>query len=108
MRGGESTTDLHERARGKDGERSKQFGNERTKVFDAIALCHHDDDGDRQRAQILLISEVLIRVYEHVKPRRATCEEIAVLQARPALLADGANLVPRNLQGKLRRQGLVK
>ena len=76
---------------GKDAHR---FGHQRSQVVRSVACRQHDDDGNRQVVQILLMRESAVYGEERIEPAvRSEAEQGSVSGACPSHLGDGSNPV---------------
>ena len=71
----------------------KNLGNERLKRFQTVAVGHENNNGHRQRLQVLLEFDVLIGSQQRVERRRRLAKQRTVAQTGPAHLRDGASVV---------------
>src|SRR5438309_399784 len=68
-------------------------GKERLKRLETVAVGHKDDDGHRQRLQVLLEFDVLVGCEQRVEFNGGLTKKRAIAKAGPPHLSYGANLV---------------
>ena len=63
-------------------------------MLHAVTLRFNDQNGNRQRREILLKLDVLIHCQEDIKPRSRKRKELAILDAGPSTSWNSFRLVP--------------
>ncbi len=68
--------------------------NQGAQIINPIRPSRHDDDGDAEFREVLLILEILVGGHEHFEAAgRGTAQQLAVLKSRPAELGYGSDVV---------------
>ena len=86
----------------------KQIGHKLLKMLNTVALGYEYYDGDRENTQILLKLKVSISCYEDLERGGSQCQELAILEARPACGPDRYDFMAGDELRQVLRQRLVK
>ena len=85
-------------------EKLEQFWNNWLDRLQPSSADKQNDNGDRQRSDVLLVLQIPIRCDEDIVPSGRQREELAVFEARPTCCANGCGLVPQDQWRKILRQ----
>lgn len=85
-----------------------EFGQQGLEVLQPVLPSDQDDDGKRQRGQILLELQGSICGDERIEFRRCQCQQLAILDAGPSFISDGRNLMVKYQYRQVVGQRLIK
>lgn len=83
-------------------------GNEGPKIVDVVAARLEHDDRDREARDVLLEAETLIDGDEDIELLLSRAQELTILEAGPAGLGDGTDLVLRELPPEALGDALIE